>query len=293
MSSPRLTIGLPVYNGENYLREALDAVLGQTFTDFELVISDNASTDSTEAICREYAARDPRVRYLRQPRNLGISPNHNALVDEAHAEYFKWVAHDDLIEPTMLEKCVAFLDAHPEAVLCHVDMGYIDGNGDRLGTYSYTAHTASPSPSERFRSLLHTDGGDDMYGVIRTAVLRQILPWGSHHHEGRTAVAELALHGPFHQVPELLFFRRDHPGRGDRVPSIREHCTQLDPRRARTPTVVLVGEYLLRYVRVVRRSPIPWREKLACYRHLVAWISRHGLPSRVRRTDLLVVDGAA
>ena len=287
---PRVTVGLPVYNGADFLREALDCVLAQTFTDFELVISDNASTDETAAICQEYAARDKRIRYLRQPRNIGISPNHNVLVQHARGEYFKWFAHDDLIGATMLERCVRYLDEHPDTALCHVDIGYIDEHADLTGTYTYTAATDDPSAPERFRSLLRTDGGDDMYGVIRTSVVRAILPWGSHHHEGRVGVAEMALHGRFHQVPELLFFRRDHPGRGDRAPSIREHCTRLDPRRAHTPTVVLVLEYLLRFFQVVHRSPLGRRDKVACYRHLVSWMVTHGLPPRHRRTELAVVD---
>jgi glycosyltransferase involved in cell wall biosynthesis len=291
--APRLTVGLPVYNGEPYLRAALDCVLAQTYTDFELVISDNASTDATAAICQEYAARDPRIRYVRQPRNIGISPNHNALVDLARGEYFKWFAHDDLIEPTMLERCVEYLDDHPEAALCHVGIGFIDEHGNRFGTYTYTAETEDPSPSRRFKSLLHTDGGDDMYGVIRTSVVRAILPWGSHHHEGRPGVAEMALHGTFHQVPEVLFLRRDHPDRGDRAPSIKEHCVRLDPRRRHTPTAVLVAEYLVRYFRVVHRSPISRRERAACYGHLVSWIATHGLPPRHRRTELVLADAGA
>jgi len=92
---PLVSIGMPVYNGARYIREALDSLLGQTFTDFELIISDNASTDNTEAICREYAAKDERIRYIRQPHNLGASANFKFVLDEALGEYFMWAAHDD------------------------------------------------------------------------------------------------------------------------------------------------------------------------------------------------------
>ena len=93
---PRLTVGLPVYNGEKYLAESLDALLGQSYGDFELIISDNASTDATEAICREYAAKDPRITYLRQPANIGATPNHNFVFEQSHTELFKWASYDDL-----------------------------------------------------------------------------------------------------------------------------------------------------------------------------------------------------
>lgn len=120
---PRLSIGLPVYNGEEYLAESLDALLGQTYGDFELVISDNASTDGTQDICREYAARDARIRYLRQPRNIGATPNHNQVFAECRGELFKWASHDDLYGRDLLRRCVEALDARPEVILAHMRPG--------------------------------------------------------------------------------------------------------------------------------------------------------------------------
>ena len=96
---PKISIGMPVYNGENYLAQALRAILSQTFTDFELIISDNASTDATQRICETFAAEDSRVRYFRNSRNIGIEPNFNAAFEPARGKYFMWTAHDDLLEP--------------------------------------------------------------------------------------------------------------------------------------------------------------------------------------------------
>ncbi|MCT7961886.1 glycosyltransferase family 2 protein [Laspinema sp. D1] len=95
MTTPKVSIGMPVYNGEPFIREALDSLLAQTFTDFELIISDNASTDGTEAICQEYAAKDKRIRYIRQTENRGAAANFQFVLDEAVGEYFMWAAHDD------------------------------------------------------------------------------------------------------------------------------------------------------------------------------------------------------
>ena len=101
-ASPRLSVGLPVYNGETYIGQSIESLLGQSYEDFELIISDNASTDSTADICRHYGKQDPRIRYVRQPRNIGLSPNHNFVVQQARGEYFKWAAADDLCAPTFL-----------------------------------------------------------------------------------------------------------------------------------------------------------------------------------------------
>lgn len=98
-ASPAVSIGMPIYNGEKYIREALDSLLGQSFANFELIISDNASTDGTEGICLEYAARDARIRYIRQPKNLGALANFKFVLDEARGAHFMWAATDDVWDP--------------------------------------------------------------------------------------------------------------------------------------------------------------------------------------------------
>ena len=125
-----VTIGLPVYNGERYLRPAIESILAQSFPHFELVISDNASTDGTEAICRDDADRDERVRYYRNTANLGMSRNFNLTFERATGRYFKWAADDDLLEPQYLARCVQVLDRDPGVILCHSQVRIIDA-GDR------------------------------------------------------------------------------------------------------------------------------------------------------------------
>jgi glycosyltransferase involved in cell wall biosynthesis len=279
--APRLTVGLPVYNGENFLAESLDSLLGQTFTDFELVISDNHSTDRTEEICRAYAARDPRIRYLRQPHNVGAIPNHNLLVGQARTPYFKWAAHDDVYGPELLALCVAVLDENPDVVLSHVDKAVIDDQGRVLDKLDYLLDTDSHDPVARFRSLVVADGADDEYGVMRTEVLRSVRPKDSYHHNGRPFIAEIAFQGRFHQVHELLYFRRDHPGRGDRRATISAISANLDPKRAGQGTTRLMAEYAYRYFETVARAPISRSQKLACYRILAARLSGSGF-HRVR-----------
>jgi glycosyltransferase involved in cell wall biosynthesis len=285
--APRLSIGLPVYNGERYLGEALDALLAQSFTDFELIISDNASTDRTEEICRRYLARDGRIRYFRQPVNLGAAPNHNFVARQARGEYFKWASHDDLYAPDLLLRCVEVLDANPAVVLCHAWEAFIDADGTIVHRVPYRLATDSPSAPKRFSDLLFVQGGDDFYGVIRADVLRRTPLHESYHHAERTLVTELGLYGPFRQVPEVLYFRRDHPDRGERAKSTRRaRAANFDPKRSdrlRHPMIRLLVEYIGGYVGAIRRAPLSPSDRLRCYGHLLRWVASRALPGASRR----------
>jgi glycosyltransferase involved in cell wall biosynthesis len=290
---PRLTLGLPVYNGERFLAASLDALLAQTYTDFELIISDNGSTDQTAEIAKHYAAIDHRVRYVRHPRNLGSSFNHNFVIEQARGEFFKWASDDDLYAPDLLQRCIDALDARPEISLAHAWTALIDDAGEIIYPIDYALTTDVPDAVMRLRSVLYADGGDDIYGVIRMSVLQQIAPFGSYHWSDRTFVAELALQGPFHNVPDFLYLRRDHPMRTSRIGrnNIRLRCTRLDPARGnrwRHPLVRLVGEYLLGYLGAIWRAPLTPAERLRCGGELALWIARHANPMR-RRPQKVVV----
>ena len=118
--SSLVSIGLPVFNGERFLRASLDSIVTQTYGATEIIIADNASTDSSVAICEEYAARDPRIRLLRGEVNRGAAWNHNRVLQEAQGEYFKWGAADDVMAPRFLECCVAALENRREIGRAHV-----------------------------------------------------------------------------------------------------------------------------------------------------------------------------
>jgi glycosyltransferase involved in cell wall biosynthesis len=283
-SSPRLSIGLPVYNGGDYLAESIEALLGQSYSDFELVISDNSSTDDTADICDRYRRQDSRIRYFRQAQNLGCAPNHNFTVAQARGELFKWAAADDIYERDLLKLCVEALDVMPDVVLAHSWSAIVDPSGVLVEKVEYQLDTAAASPAQRFRSLLMVDGGDDDGGVIRMSVLREIAPLGSYQHSDRTIVAELALQGPFHMVPDWLYFRREHPGRAMRAsPTVRDWCTVMDPRRAdpvRHPLARLYGEYIWGYISAIQRARMPAAERRACYRYLLQWLASRARPGR-------------
>jgi glycosyltransferase involved in cell wall biosynthesis len=284
---PRLSIGLPVYNGEKYLAESLDALLGQSYEDFELIISDNASTDGTSEICHQYEKRDSRIRYVRQPHNIGCAGNHNYVVEQARGELFKWSSDDDLYARDLLKYCVDALDQLPNVVLAHSWTAMIDGSGSVTRAVAYPLATASVSAPERFRSLLFDSGGDDDGGVIRTSVLRRTPLHGSYYHADRTVITELALYGPFYQVPDWLYFRRDHPERLTRAfVDVRGWCANQDPRRAdplRHPTARLYTEYIWAYVAAIRRASLSAAEQRECYAHLARWVLSRVGPRRTRQ----------
>ena len=224
---PRVSIGIPVYNGENYLAEALDSLLRQSFGDFELLISDNASTDRTQEICRAYAARDARVRYVRQDRNIGAGPNHNRVLELSQAPYFKWAAHDDLYAPAYLAECVAALDRDPAVVLAHADGPLIDAQGkpltfdifrqcyfDRNGK-RYVREPVdiaqSDLPSERFDDVLHRIVWcTAMYGLIRRDATNRVTLMRSYYGSDKVFLAEMALLGKFYHAKKPLFMKRCH-----------------------------------------------------------------------------------
>jgi len=286
-TAPRLTIGLPVYNGERYVAESLEALLGQSFTDFELIISDNASTDGTGDICQRYEKQDSRVRYFRQPRNVGLAPNHNFVAEQARGELFKWASNDDLYARDLLERCIDVLDKYPDVVLVHSWTAKVDESGTVTEALRYPLNTASPGAPERFRSLLFDSGGDDDYGVIRTDILRRTAMKESYHHADRTIIAELSLYGRFHQVPDWLYFRREHPGQSGGV-SMRRRCTVMDPRRAdrlRHPVVRLYGEYVWAYIRAIRHAPLSAAERRQCYSYLAQWFVSRAHPGTTGQGD--------
>jgi glycosyltransferase involved in cell wall biosynthesis len=278
--APRLSIGLPVYNGEERLAESLEALLGQSYEDFELIISDNASTDGTGDICRRYQKRDSRVRYIRQQRNIGRVPNHNFLVHQARGQLFKWTACDDLYARDLLKRCVEALDESPQVVLAHSWSAIIDNSGAVIKLVEYPVVTDSPRAPERFRSMLFDGWGDDSYGVIRTEVLRRTPLHGSYHFADRTFTTELALHGPFYQIPDWLFFRRDAPPRTSPF-TVRSRCAYMDPRRVsplRHPVARLYGEYLWAYIAMIQRAPLSAADRRECYRYLAQWAAGRARP---------------
>ncbi len=210
-SKPLVSIGMPVYNGERYLAGAIDSLLAQDFDDFELIISDNASTDSTGQICEQYAARDRRIRYYRNDTNLGAAKNFHRVFELSSGKYFMWAAHDDLWEPTYINECVTALEQNPEAILCCTRLRFIDEEGEPVilgydGDHNFDS--VGLSARERVRILLSRTGWYTIYGLMRADILRKTNltknVWGV----DVVLLLELCLIGAFVKIQKNLFLYR-------------------------------------------------------------------------------------
>lgn len=227
----RISLALPVHNGENYVADAITSILAQSFGDFELIITDNASNDRTEAICREFERADKRVRYFRNERNLGAADNFNRGALLASGEFFKWCAHDDRISPNYLEKCVAALAANPDAVLAHGRQRGIDAKGHEIDWTSGDIRDIDgvSDPAKRFKLVFRTQGFDvAMFGVIRTSALRRTSLHRKYYGSDIALLAELALLGPFVSVDDAIFYNRQHPARSINASDKRARQLWLD-----------------------------------------------------------------
>lgn len=221
---PLVSIGLPVFNGEAFLEEAIRAIVAQTLHDFELILADNASTDGTREICERWAAADPRIRWARTEAHTGAARNFNRAFSLAKGKYFKWAAHDDLIEPTYLERCVEVLETDASVVLAHSEMVEIDEQGRTLRDLEYAIQGVdSGSPATRFKGAIDLGHGCfDVFGVIRRYALARTELIAPYLGSDRVLLAELALMGKLVRVPEPLFLSREHPERSIRMRSDRD-----------------------------------------------------------------------
>jgi glycosyltransferase involved in cell wall biosynthesis len=279
MKIPVVSIGLPVYNGENYLKEAIDSILSQTYPDFELIISDNASTDSTEEICKAAANKDSRIRYYRNEKNLGAGWNFNHVFHLARGKYFQWACHDDVWNSTLLERYVDVLDRMSEIVLCYARTTFIDERGGPLRSIIGRPDLQDRSSHRRFRSFLkyHNNPNEcnQVLGLFRSSILKKTPLIGSYPASDMILLGEVALYGEFHEIPECLFLRREHS-----LTSVQAYPGWED--RAAWFNPALKGKiqmprwrWFYEWLKSVLRSPIGINDRLECMLEVCKWARRN------------------
>jgi glycosyltransferase involved in cell wall biosynthesis len=286
---PQVSIGLPVFNGERFLGETLDSIMAQTFRNFEVVIADNASTDQTEKICREYASKDPRIKYFRHDVNYGAASNFNFAFGKSSGSYFRWSSANDVFAPGSLEACVGVLDAHPEVVLCYPKTVLIDEQGNVIGSYEDKLDLRVPSPADRFRTALRNIRLVNVhYGLIRSDVLRLTALLRPYLGADIVLLSELALHGQFWEIPERLFFRRMHPSpsRADRNRSLETAQEFWDPD-TRGAADLYYWRRFYNNVLSIFRAPIGPSERF----HIARAVVRHAFDKRDVHLHELVMAG--
>jgi glycosyltransferase involved in cell wall biosynthesis len=261
---------MPVFNGERYIKEAIDSILTQTYTDFEFIISDNGSTDATEQICRQYAAADPRIRYIRNEVNRGPSWNFRRVFELSQGEYFKWMAHDDVCDPRFVEQCVTALDANPRAVLCFSKLTMIDELTSTIWPVKAERHLDNPHPHWRFHHLLVSSCFVlEIHGVMRSEALSKTPLIANYATSDRILIARMALFGPLIELPDYLCYYRLHAQQSssrDRY-GLMNWFNPGQNGRVTFPQWKLYWEFL----RCANAVPLPTAERLWCYFHLLCF----------------------
>jgi len=263
MPGPRVSIGIPVYNGEAYLDEAIRSVQAQTVGDLEIIVSDNGSTDASPAIAARYASEDPRIRLVRQPENRGAAWNYNEVLRLAQAPLFKWMPADDRMAPRHLERCAAALDASPSAVLAYPQTELIDRDGRTLSSYEDGLALLEPEPWRRAAQfILSVNLCNAVLGVFRSEALRGTRQIQAFAGADAVLLLETALRGQVLEIPERLFQRRVHPGASHEANPDREALERwFDPNARRGFRLPVRHVLLVAYLRASREAPLASGER--------------------------------
>jgi glycosyltransferase involved in cell wall biosynthesis len=265
---PLITIGMPVYNAEAHIGFALEGLLAQTCTDFELLVSDNASTDGTREIVERYGRQDARIHYERQPVNVGPADNYSLLVRRARGQFFKWAASSDWCAPTFLERCKVLLTAHEDTVLVAPRTRTFQETPDVSEDYPWDIEVLGDTPSARLTTLTATVSlNNAMNGLIRLSDLKRTRLIGRYLGADLVLLGHLALLGKFRLVEERLFYRRmsvtTATALQDRAAVWRFHYPQL--------TAAMLFQGLKRHAswaRVALSAPIPVQERMWAITHV-------------------------
>lgn len=271
----QVTIGLPIYNSGAHLTLAVESLLSQTYRNIRLLISDNASTDGSEQICRTFAELDSRVTYVRLDRNIGGIGNHQRVRQLAKTPYFMWAAGDDIWEPTYIEECMRILVADADVVVAYTLNAEMDEEGRPVRVVEPGPPLDTNDAVARFAALTDINSViEPFYGIIRTEQLHRAAPLFLHPGFDRILFAELSLYGKLRQVPNPLYHRRRHPGQSSACPSMRSSYLWANPNRPRRLVWPHI-EYLLHFASVARRAAPNLRILIDCWRHMARWAYWH------------------
>ena len=280
-NKPRISFAIPVRNGENHISRALDSILAQDFEDFEIVVCDNASTDNTEVIVQKYKKRDKRIRYNRNAENIGQIENFNRVFKLSRGEYFRWIGADDWLEPSYARKCVAALDARPDAVGVTTQWQYMDDEGHIDFIDVPGPRVDAPTPFKRLCQallLLQTPPAllfDPIYSLIRRKSLEQTALLPINAWTDRLLAVELCLLGSFTHLNDCLSTRRAAFERWKvRLP---RYSKRLKGKRGHR-VMLYVG-----YAKIVRRTIDSRWQKLLCWLAIGYYWLREDIRRRTKR----------
>jgi glycosyltransferase involved in cell wall biosynthesis len=267
---PFVSIGLPVFNEERHLRQTLESIVGQDYQNFELIISDNASTDLTPDICNEFRKRDSRIKYQRHKTNVGAIANFNSAFELAGGKYFMWAGAHDLLDASYVSRAVSVLESNPEVILSYPRAMWIDAESNHLGVISDDLDTQRlSSPLQRYLKIIwNLKSCHIIHGLIRADALRQSVLLKHVLGPDIVLLADLSLKGVFAQVPEILFYRRQlRPAQKSDPESWKKRVlTTLEgeqpSRRSERSVEQLFREMRNEELRIILHSRMSWRDRL-------------------------------
>lgn len=269
---PRVSIGLPVFNGENFLERAMDSILAQTFEDMEVILCDNASTDRTQELCQDYASKDSRVEFHASERNRGAAWNFNRAFHLARGEFFKWAAHDDFLDPTFVESCESALTLNPQLILCHSRSHELDEGGEYRRHLHCPTSIEMETAAERFRGLvLEHHAAVLIFGLIRSSALQKTPLIGGYVGSDWVLLSELGLMGPLLEIPEVLFWRTEHAQTSQVAYPMTERLEWFDTDKSGSLDLPH-WRMVLELTRTVRRLDLPVTDKNDCYRTIARYM---------------------
>lgn len=254
---PRVTLAMPVYNGERYMEDALRSMIAQDFDDLEILINDNASTDRTGEIAADYAAKDKRVRHVRNETNLGAAPNYDKGLELARGEFLKWCAHDDTISENFVSECVAALDAEPAASMAFGRVQCIDSDGEYIDARPGVQLGAvlMEDPAERFyHTIMNSGSCYPIFGLFRAEALRKSLGHRPYYGSDRALLAEMALLGKMIEVEKAVAFNRDHDARSINITDQKTKRRWQSAKAGRWANSVEFNQFA-QFTAIARRHP--------------------------------------
>ena len=273
-TSPKVSIGLPVYNGADWLGDTLNSLLSQSYSNIELIISDNASTDNTEQLCKDYAAGDKRILYIRNEYNMGVTENYNNVYRRSKGKYFKWASASDLCDKEFIKKCVNVLETNENVVLCYPKTKLFVGDVNNCEEYSDNLYLQQEMSSERFIALLNNIKLNNlMNGVIRSNVLRKTCLHKNYLGSDINLMSELALYGKIVQISEFLFYRRMERDTATKLKSDIEVKRYFSPSNE-NKMIMQSWKKIFNLFLIANRVSFPISEKIEVYKFLLkklAW----------------------
>jgi glycosyltransferase involved in cell wall biosynthesis len=263
--NPRVSIGMPAFNREKYVAAAIEAHLEQTYSNFELIITDNASTDRTAEICQGYAVKDQRVKYFRNQTNLGAAGNYRRCFELATGEFFRWAPSDDLVSPNFLERAVQVLDSDPSIFVAYGRTKLIDAEGNITGDFEEALHLMQDRASERWIAVSRNLRlGNLHYGLNRAAWLRETGLLRNYLGGDFPLIAEMSLYGKFHEISEAVFYRRIHAEASSAQRDAKAIMATYDPGK-RSQLFLYNWVHLGANLKSIARAPISLSEKISLY----------------------------